>query len=83
MRRTSGTSASGARRLLTTRSFGVKNDEPSVGDLLIGQIDLRLARALQTADADIADDADDSAGLEGEEEPPSDGIESRPVPPDE
>ena len=46
----------------------------SVVDLLIRQIDLRLADALEAAHLDVADDADDGATVEGEAERLTDRI---------
>ena len=54
-------------------------DDAAIGDLLVGEVDLRFADALRAAPADVAHYADDGAVKEGELEVPAEGVVARPV----
>src|ERR671912_187897 len=62
---------------------GIEERSRLLGDLLVREVDLRLARALQAADTDIAHHADDGALVGEEGEPLPDGILVGPVALDE
>ena len=81
--RTAGIELVERRRRTDDQILRHVEDERVVRLLLVRQVDLRLAGALETPDADVGDDADDRAIAVGELERPPDGILPRPVALDE